>query len=93
MNERIKIEIVDHTEGGFPVNVTTTSLPWPLSNRVYVATTYDYDMPDGSTITVQSDLQNEDLIEKHRAKLGKNVLMRHWLSCTRLVPREGGCIC
>jgi len=92
MNKRINIKIVDNVEG-FPVNVTETSLPWPLTNRVYVATTYDYDMPDGSTITVQSDVMNEELTEKHKAKLGKNVLMRHHLSCTRLVPREGGCIC
>ena len=76
---------------GFRFNHQHMKMPFMVTNRSVIAGSYVKENDDGSVSILMTSTGNEDLYEKHKDKIGSDVVAINHFNYTRLKEVDGGC--
>ena len=82
--------ILDKIPGADQVVLANIILPFPITNRSFMACIYYNDMDDGSYWQATSSKDTDELVEKHKDKIKKNVIGSTHMNFTMLKDTEDG---
>ena len=90
MNPDITYTLLEELDGA-KVLLQQIKMPIMMTNRVMISIVHCLPQDDGSLIFINTSTGNEDLYEKYKDKLGKDVVATNHSNYTKLVPYDGGC--
>ena len=90
MNDRLTLTRLEDCEGCV-VRHQKIKMGFMMSNRSTINIYHTVKNDDGSIVSLTTSLGNEDLVEKYKKEIGKDVLATNYFSYTKVVPYEGGC--
>ena len=90
MNERLTATRLEDSEGS-KVYHLQMKMPMMISNRSIVTCFYEHeDATSGFKIVVHSSQGNEDIVEKRRTEIGKDVVANNLVTYMAAKPYDGG---
>ena len=82
---------LEKVEGADIVWMMQLKFPWPMSNRVIINASYFTDNEDGTYQQCGSSKGNEDIVEKNKKTIGKDVVAFNHLGYIHIKDTEDGC--
>ena len=89
MNSEVKLTELESVDGNRVLH-QQIKMPIMMSNRSVINMLHLIEKDDGTVIFLNTSQGNEDLIEKYKDKIGKDVVALNYFNYTVLKPIEGG---
>ena len=89
MNSEVKYTELEVIDGGRVMH-QRIKMPFPMSGRSIINILHWKENEDGSGVFLNTSQGNEDLNEKYKKEIGKDVIGTNWFNYTHLKPYDGG---